>query len=100
MEMNIRPWPEVQAIIPPPSAADRQDLAQSIEANGVLVAVLVLPDGRIVDGVTRWELSGGKAPVEVLDLPEEQAFDLALTLNESRRHLGPEQLAALRQARR
>jgi 16S rRNA G966 N2-methylase RsmD/DNA-binding XRE family transcriptional regulator len=99
-DLNVRPWPEVQAIIPRLSAADRQSLADSIAANGVRVAIMVLPDGRIIDGVNRWELSKGRAPVEVLDMPEDQAFELALTLNEARRHLGPEQLAAVRQKKR
>jgi N6-adenosine-specific RNA methylase IME4/DNA-binding XRE family transcriptional regulator len=98
--MTPHPWPEVQAAIPPLAREDREALRASIAESGVRVAVLVLPDGRIIDGLNRWELSGGTAPVEVLDLGEAQAFELALTLNEARRHLGPEQLHVLRAARR
>jgi SAM-dependent methyltransferase len=86
----------VAEAIPPPAAADREALRRSIEARGVQVPVLVLPDGRIIDGSNRWELSGGTAPVEVRDLPEAEALALAFSLNRDRRQLGPEQLAEFR----
>jgi N6-adenosine-specific RNA methylase IME4 len=89
---NVHAWDEIQALLPPLSLSERRALAESIEQEGVKHPILVLPDGRIIDGHHRWELSRGDAPVQVLDLPEERAFTLALALNMARRQLSNEQL--------
>jgi len=95
--MNIQPWPEVVAVLPPLSTEEKARLKASIELQGVRVPILVLPDGRIIDGHHRWELSGGKAPSEVVGLSDEDALVLAQSLNLDRRHLTPEQIHALRE---
>jgi transcriptional regulator with XRE-family HTH domain len=88
---DIRPWPRVVEFLPPLSSAEREDLRRSIEQYGVQYPVLHLPDGRIIDGANRWDLTGGKAPTEVRDLPEDAAFALAIALNLARRQLSEEQ---------
>lgn len=88
-----RPWGRIEAVLPPLSTAAARELEGSIEAHGVRVPVLVLTDGRIIDGHNRWRLSGGTAPIEVADgLDEDQAFVLGLALNLHRRHLSADQL--------
>jgi site-specific DNA-methyltransferase (adenine-specific) len=91
--VKIRPWPEVQEILPPLAPLEREALRVSIEQDGVQQPILVLPDGRIVDGHHRWELSGGEAPQTILFLAPERAFELAIELNLSRRQLSREQMA-------
>lgn len=86
-----RPWRALQDLIPTLSQSERAGLARSIHAAGVVQPVLVLPDGRIVDGHHRWELSEGQAPLRVLEIQEDDAFALGLALNRHRRHLTPEQ---------
>lgn len=90
---NIRPWPELQALIPPLSTKERKQLSDSIASDGVLVPITVLPDGRIIDGHHRWELSGENAPVNIQDVTEDEGMALGLVLNLARRHLSPEQVA-------
>lgn len=90
-DFQIRPWDRVTAIMPLLSSAERRALQQSINEYGVIYPVLVLPDGRIVDGHNRWELSQGDCPFEVLDLEEGTAEILAVALNMHRRHLSHEQ---------
>lgn len=92
--MNIRRWEEVCEMLPPLSTSERLQLSASIERDGVRVPVLLFPDGRIIDGHHRWELSGGKAPTQIInDLSEDEALTLALTMNLARRQLSPEQLS-------
>ena len=67
---------------------------------GCTSRVLVLPDGRIIDGHNRWELSGGHAPVEVCDVSEERALELVCDLNEIRRQYSPEEWAEQREERK
>ncbi len=74
------------------SKAEYQGLASAIEREGVRIPVQVLPDGRIVDGAHRWRISEGKAPIEVLNLPEREAFELGIRLNLLRRHMAPQQV--------
>jgi len=92
-----RPWPEAQQILPPLSQSERQSLAASIARSGVQHPILTLTDGRIIDGHHRWELSNGKAPIEIRDLPEEEALALALALNIARRQLSPAQLGEVQE---
>jgi len=83
----------MQECIPALSSWEKKALKTSIEKRDVTkhVPVLVLPDGRIVDGHHRWEVSGGKATVKVLNIPEEDAMALGIALNTCRRHLSMEQ---------
>ena len=90
---TVHTWDDVQNLLPPLTGAEKAALRRSIDSSGVLNPVLVLPDGRIVDGHHRWELSGGTAPVRTLQLSEEEARDLAFSLNLARRQLAPEQLS-------
>jgi len=96
--LEVRPWPELQRLLPPLSSEERGALANSISSQNLLDAqkILVLPDGRIVDGYHRWELSGGRAPYKVLhNIDEESALLLGIRLNLARRQLSPEQKAEL-----
>jgi len=57
--------------LPPLSEEEESDLRRDIQREGVQYPVKILRNGVIVDGYNRWKLSGGKAPVEVLNLDEE-----------------------------
>jgi len=57
--------------------------------------ILVLPDGRIIDGYHRWQIAGDNCPYKVLDIDEDKAFALGLVLNIARRHLTPEQISEI-----
>lgn len=93
---TVRTWDRVQALMPPLATAQRDALRASIATHGVQdVPVLVLPDGRIIDGHHRWEASGGTAPVSVVDLPDAEALALAVSLHVGRRSMSPEQVAEL-----
>ncbi len=92
-----RPWPELQRNLRPLSTSERRALSQSINARGVLTPILALPDGRIIDGHYRWELSGGNCRVEVLDLTVDEAMSLSYEMNLARRQLTPEQIEELRE---
>jgi transposase len=89
-----RPWPDVQAAVPPLTPAELERLAESIRQDGVQYPILVLPDGRIIDGHHRWKI-GAEAAVKVVDIPEEQALALAVALNVARRQLSEEQISTL-----
>ena len=78
-----RVWPEAQAVVKPLSQAEREALTESIQLEGVHTPIVVLPDGRIIDGHHRWELSGGHALFEVRDVSEERALELAATSTKS-----------------
>lgn len=94
VDVKPRVWPEVQELLPRLSKDEREALSTSIaEDGGVHHPIVVLPDGRIIDGHHRWEISGGTAPVTVLDVSEAHALKLALVLNIARRHLSKEQIA-------
>lgn len=90
--MELQIWAEIQDILPPLSSSQKRQLRKSIEADGVLVPVLVLPDGRIIDGHHRWEIAGDDVPVRIVKADEEKARALAIALNLARRHLSNEQL--------
>lgn len=94
---QVRPWDEVVAALPPLSKVERRALQDSIRRFGVIYPVLVLADGRIVDGHNRWDLSGGTAPLKLIEVDEESAFTLAVNLNIDRRQMSPEQIADARQ---
>ena len=91
----IRPWDKLQSMLVPLSEQERKALAASIEKHGVLDPVLVLPDGRIIDGANRWEISNGKVSHTIVDLDEETALALGVTINIARRQMSPEQIREL-----
>jgi ParB-like chromosome segregation protein Spo0J len=98
-EITIRPWPEVVAALAPLSGAEKEKLRRSLEAHGQHEAVKVLPDGRIIDGLNRWEICQENTHYVVLDISEDDAFELALDLNEARRQMSPEQVKELAKVR-
>ncbi len=81
----------LRGLLPPLSEEEESDLRRDIQKEGVQYPVKILSNGHIVDGYTRWKLSGGKAPVEVVNLNEEAALGLGLRLNLNRRHMSLEQ---------
>jgi len=91
----IRPWDKLQSMLVPLAKQERKALVASIEKHGVLDPILVLPDGRIIDGTHRWEISNGKASYTIVDLDEETAFTLGVTINIARRQMSPEQIKEL-----
>ncbi|MFP3214735.1 MAG: MT-A70 family methyltransferase [Nitrososphaeria archaeon] len=93
--MKIQPWDKVLKTLPPLSEKEFAELKESIKKHGLKYPIKVLPDGRIIDGYHRWLILGDAVPYEVIDLPEEQAYELALTLNIARRQLSPEQIKAV-----
>ncbi len=86
-----KPWRLIEDLLPLLSTEEFSALEQDIEKRGVLYPVKVLPDGRIIDGHNRYQISRGEAPVEVVDVDEESALELALSLNLKRRHLSQDQ---------
>jgi len=88
---NLRLFDALREIIPALSQEEKAQLKASIESDGVNYPVMVLPDGRIVDGMNRWELSGGKVATKVVALPEREAILKGVELNFTRRHLSGEQ---------
>lgn len=100
---DLRPWPELQALLGPLARPQYEALKDSLREDGQRVPVLALPDGRIVDGHHRLQACeelGLKPLVQVLDLDDTSAFRLGLALNVSRRHLSVEQLRELREWQR
>ena len=104
--VGLRPWKRMQEFLPPLSTYERKLLAESIRKYGILVPLIVLPDGRIIDGVHRYEIAdeiGYEIPkdkIEILDLDEDEALALGLKLNIERRQLSPEQIQEIRARQR
>lgn len=76
--------------LPPLSAEERALLRKSIEEDGVRYPVLLDRDGRIIDGFHRTQITkelGVSCPTERLDVDQETADRLRVTLNLARRHL-------------
>lgn len=94
---TARPWSEMQERMPLLSRGERNALDQSIREYGVIYPVLTLPDGRIVDGHNRWELTGGDAPVKVINIAPASALVLGAALNLDRRQVTSDQRAEIRQ---
>lgn len=82
-----RPWEELVVAIRPQTDAEKARLAASLEAHGQQHAVLVMPDGRIIDGYHRWSILGDRAAVQVVDVTEDEGYALGFTLNAARRQL-------------
>lgn len=95
--MKIYAWDEVEETLPPLGIPERLALQKSIEEDGVKQPILVLPDGRIIDGHHRWRSVGDNVPFVIVDVPESKAFDLAMELNLARRQLSREQLKIVRE---
>lgn len=87
---EVHGWQKVIDALPPLSAEDREGLKASIAEHGVTYPVLLLPDGRIIDGHHRWELSEGTAETRTLNLSEDEAFIVAMSMNIDRRQMTPE----------
>ena len=90
--IKIKPWDRTRAILPSLSEWEMRLLRESIEAFGVMYPILVLPDGRIIDGYHRWLIAGDECPYEVVDISEDEAFTLGIALNLVQRHLSLEQI--------
>lgn len=73
--------------------AEREELRQSIEAHGVRYPILVDQHGTIIDGHHRWAIAaemGLDCPVLACDVDDDdEAAELAQTLNVARRHIDP-----------
>ena len=86
--MNYQPMPDL-------SASEYEALRANIKARGILVPIVVDQDGRIIDGNNRATIAaelGIECPREVRHVRDhEEALDLAVELNCSRRHLTQEQ---------
>jgi len=87
--MNFQPMPDL-----PPEQYDA--LKAEIEANGVIVPIVVDQHGRILDGHNRKRIAaelGITVPSETRRVAnDEEAADLAVSLNCARRHLTREQV--------
>ena len=90
--IKIKPWDRMRAILPSLSEWEMRLLRESIEAFGVQYPILILPDGRIIDGYHRWLIAGDECPYEVLNISEDEAFELGVVLNLERRQLSFEQI--------
>ncbi len=94
--MELRPWDKLQELLPPLASYEFEALKASIAEYGILQCILVLPDGRIIDGCHRWQIVGAKTPYDILNLDEQSAFLLGLAMNTARRQMSPDQLKKLR----
>lgn len=94
--MELRPWDKLQELLPPLASYEFEALKASIAEYGVLQRILVLPDGRIIDGCHRWQIAGAKTPHDILNLDEQSAFLLGLAMNAARRQMSPDQIKKLR----
>jgi len=99
----VHAWEAMRELIPPLSKDEYERLSSSLRQHGIQQPILVLPDGRIIDGLHRWMISkelGIECPMRVVDLGESDAFTLGLTLNIDRRQLSFEQIGELREAQK
>lgn len=92
MTVEPKPWDKLQAILPPLATYELDMLIESISQHGVLQPILVLPDGRIIDGRHRWAITNGRAPFKVLDLSEDEAFELGVAINTAHRNMSHMQM--------
>ena len=82
-------------LFPSLTAEERAGLEDDIQKNGVLVPVVVDEDNGIIDGINRLEIAAklglDDVPLDMRKgLTAEEKKDLAVSLNEHRRHLTPE----------
>jgi len=82
---------EYKLMVPRPSTEQRQALKESIKKNGLLNAIIVNPEGKVLDGHTRFDICSElniipKLEVRKFDnLNDERMF--VITSNLKRRHL-------------
>jgi len=93
--VEIRPWDRLLEALPPLASYEFEALKASIAEHGVLQRLLILPDGRIIDGYHRWKIAPD-APYDILNLDDETAFLLGLAMNVARRQMSPDQIKELR----
>jgi transcriptional regulator len=86
---------DIQSILPPLSRLEEQQLRDSIKEHGFIGKILKDKKGKVIDGNHRQkiyrEIKGEDPPAEVLDVPEREAYRLAIQLNIARRQLSHEQ---------
>jgi len=93
--VEIKPWHRLVEVLPPLSNYEFEALKASIAERGVLQHILVLPDGRIIDGLHRWKIAPD-APYDIVNLDDNAAFLLGLAMNTARRQLSPDQTKEIR----
>ena len=91
--------PPEEELLRPPSDGIKAEVEKSIKCEGVKEALDVTEDGQIIDGVMRYEiaihLGLQELPVRRCPLNKEEAFLHRLRREAIRRHLSPEQHAAM-----
>jgi len=103
MEIEIRPWARMTEFLPVLSKTEKESLRESIQKYGVKHHILILSDGRIIDGFHRWEISRElkvDCPHDSVDLNDDDAFALGIALNLARRQLSFEQIKGIRERQR
>ena len=93
----LKPFAEVQKLLPPLSTYEREQLKNSLIEHGFIQPILCVGD-KILDGHHRveiWrEITGEEPPenrIERIDLDDDEAFAVAIKFNLSRRQLSTEQ---------
>src|SRR5262245_43818041 len=90
---------EAAVVVPMMTPEERADLLADVKAHGIMNALDILPDGRILDGRNRkdvgLEACKERAHARVLDLSEYEAVEHIKRTAVCHRHLDPGQLAAI-----
>jgi len=103
MQTIIHPWNRMTDFLPSLATYERERLKESIMKHGVKHAILVLKDGRIIDGLNRWEIAkelDKECPIAEVDLSDDDAFALGVSLNLDRRQLSKAQIDAIREGQK
>jgi hypothetical protein len=85
----------LKGVIPRPESEDYELLKHSIQSKGLKKKISVLPDGRIIDGFTRYQIltelgiTTTEDMFEVEDLSEKDLLGFQLMCNLERRQLNP-----------
>jgi site-specific DNA-methyltransferase (adenine-specific) len=102
--VEIKPWDRLLNVLPPLTSYEFEALKASIAEHGVLQHILVMPDGRIIDGCHRWRIAQDKVRdgklYDILNLDDDTAFLLGLAVNTARRQMSFEQIKELRKKQR
>lgn len=102
-KLEVHPWNRILDFIPRLATYELEALTNSIKQYGIKNPILVLSDGRIIDGYHRWLAAnklGMACPFTIVDLDEDDAFALGLSLNLDRRQLSFEQIDEVRGGQR
>jgi ParB/RepB/Spo0J family partition protein len=99
------PWKRLVEFLPPLATYEREQLKESIRRYGVRQPIIVrnTEDEEIIDGRHRFEIAqelGLSCPKISVDLDEDDAFTLGVSLNLDRRQLGPEQIKKIREGQK